>query len=195
VPLWLALHHQHFEHAEEVMMDFEFTLKFRLPSDIKDADEAVERLGAHGCTDAMVGLGQPGYLGLDFIRTAKTAQEAVLSALDDVQAALPGAALVEAGPDYVGLTDVADVVGQSRQNLRKLMLGHHQRFPAPVHSGNPSLWHLAQVLEFLRERHVEFPVPVFDVARTAMQLNLARQQPLIDRQLAASLRARLTTWA
>jgi hypothetical protein len=36
---------------------------------------------------------------------------------------------------------------------------------------------------------------VFDVARTAMQLNLARQQPLVDRQLAASLRARLTTWA
>jgi len=174
-------------------MDFEFTLKFKLPPDIADGDEAVEKLGSQGCTDAMVGLGQPGYIGLDFIRPANSAQDAVLSALDDVQAALPGAVLVEAGPDYVGLTDVADVVGQSRQNLRKLMLGHHQRFPAPVHSGNPSLWHLAQVLEFLRERQVEFPVPVFDVACTAMQINLARQQPLVDRQLAARLGTRLST--
>ena len=176
-------------------MDFEFTLKFKLPPDIADADEAVEKLGSQGCTDAMVGLGQAGYLGLDFIRTAHTAQEALLSALDDVQTALPGAILVEAGPDYVGLTDVADVVGQSRQNLRKLMLGHHQRFPAPVHSGSPSLWRLAQVLEFLRERQVEFPAPVFEVARTTMQINLARQQSLVDLQLAARLSARLSALA
>lgn len=173
-------------------MDFEFSLKYKLPPSIPDADEAVERLGAHGCTDAMVGIGQPGYLGLDFIREAKTAQEALLGALEDVQTALPGATLIEAGPDYVGLTDVAAVVGQSRQNLRKLMLGHYQRFPAPVHSGNPSLWHLAEVLEFLRERQVDFPTPVLEVARTAMQINLVRQQPLVDRQLAARLGARLS---
>jgi len=173
-------------------MDFEFTLNFKLPPSLKDEDEIVELLGAHGCTDALVGLGQTGYLGLDFVRDAKTAQEAILSAIENVQAALPGATLVEAGPDYVGLTDVAQVIGQSRQNLRKLMIGHHQRFPAPIHSGNPSLWHLAEVLAFLKERHVEFPVPVFDVARTAMQINLVRQQPLLDRQLEASLGGRLS---
>jgi hypothetical protein len=48
------------------------------------------------------------------------------------------------------------------------------------------------VLAFLKERHVEFPVPVFDVARTAMQINLVRQQPLLDRQLEASLGGRLS---
>jgi hypothetical protein len=36
----------------------------------------------------------------------------------------PGAELVEASPDFVGLTDVADLVGCSRQNIRKLMLTH-----------------------------------------------------------------------
>lgn len=173
-------------------MDFEFTLKFKLPPSLTDEDEIVELLGAHECTDALVGLGQTGYLGLDFIRDAKTAQEAILSALENVQAALPGATLVEAGPDYVGLTDVAQVIGQSRQNLRKLMIGHYQRFPAPMHSGNPSLWHLAEVLAFLKERQVAFPSPVLDVARTAMQINLVRQQPLLDRQLEASLGDRLS---
>ena len=60
---------------------------------------------------------------------------------------------------------VAAVVGLSRQNMRKLMLGHHQQFPAPVHSGNPSVWHLAQVLEFLQKRQYRQSVLVFLRAR------------------------------
>lgn len=174
-------------------MEFEFTLKFKLPPSLADADQAVERLGAHGCTDAMVGMGQAGYLGLDFIRAATSAQDALIGALEDVQVALPGAQLVEAGPDYVGLTDVAEVVGQSRQNLRKLMIGHHQRFPAPVHSGHPSFWHLAEVLEFLRDRQVIFPAQILEVAHAAMQINLARQQPRLDRQWAGRLASRLSS--
>src|SRR5574344_210374 len=111
-------------------MEYAFTLKFKLGADMTDMDAVAERLGAQGCTDALLGLGQPGYVGLDFVREAEDAQSALLSAMDDVQRALPGAVLVEAGPDFVGLTDVAAVVGLSRQNMRKLMLGHHQQFPA-----------------------------------------------------------------
>ena len=172
-------------------MEYEFTLKFKLTDDMTDLDALVERLGEHGCTDALIGLGQPGYIGLDFVREAEAAQNALLSAIDDVKQALPGAVLAEAGPDFVGLTDVAEVVGLSRQNIRKLMLGHQQRFPVPIHDGNPSLWHLAQVLDFLQERQYSFSRAVFDVAHTAMQINIAKEQPLLDRQLVAALQHRL----
>lgn len=172
-------------------MEYEFTLKFKLAADTLDMDAVVERLGEHGCTDALVGLGQPGYIGLDFVREAKDAQNALLSAIDDVRQALPGAVLVEVGPDFVGLTDVAAVLGLSRQNIRKLMLGHHQHFPAPIHSGNPSVWHLAQVLEFFQERQYAFPEAVFEVAHTAMQINIAKEQPLLDKRLGKVLEHRL----
>lgn len=172
-------------------MEYEFTLKFKLAADITNMDEVVERLGEQGCTDALIGLGQPGYIGLEFVREADDATSALLSAIDDVKQALPSAVLVEVGPDFVGLTDVAEVVGLSRQNIRKLMLGHHQRFPAPIHSGNPSIWHLAQVLEFFRERQYVFPMKVFEVAQTAMQINIAKDQPLLDKRLGAVLEHRL----
>jgi hypothetical protein len=157
------------------MNAYQFSLRIRLPDSLTDLDEVVERLGSIGCTDALVGLGLPGYIGLDFIREARTASHALNSAMDDVSRALPGCEWVEVAPDYVGLTDVASLVGQSRQNLRKLMTRHPARFPAPIHTGNPSLWHLAQVLEFLQEREVQVPSDVLDVARAAMRINAARQ--------------------
>ncbi|MDN5871104.1 MAG: hypothetical protein L0H73_10365 [Nitrococcus sp.] len=66
--------------------------------------------------------------------------------------AVPTARLVEAAPDFVGLTDVAEIVGVSRQNMRKLMLAHPDSFPAPVHEGSASIWHLVDVLEWLQDR-------------------------------------------
>lgn len=172
-------------------MEYEFTLKFKLPFGEADMDAVVERLGEQGCTDALAGLGQEGYIGLEFVREAQSAEAALLSAMDDVKRAVPGAVLVEAGPDFVGLTDVAEVVGQSRQNMRKLMLSHSNQFPPPVHSGSASVWHLAHVLEFLRERNYKFSSSVLDVARTTMQINLVKEQPFIDAHFAARLQQRL----
>ncbi len=59
---------------------------------------------------------------------------------------MPSATLIEAAPDLVGLTDIADIVGMSRQNMRKLMLAHPASFPPPVHEGASSLWRLWEVL-------------------------------------------------
>lgn len=56
---------------------------------------------------------------------------------------------------------------------------------------NPSVWHLAQVLEFLQARQYAFPQAVLEVARTAMQINIAKEQPLLDQRLATSIRQRL----
>ena len=65
--------------------------------------------------------------------------------------AIPGATLVKASPDFVGLTDVAEIAGFSRQNMRKLMVGGVSTFPTAVHEGSPAVWHLAKVLQWLRE--------------------------------------------
>src|SRR5262245_8265793 len=127
-------------------------MKFKLGAESTDMDALVEQLGAAGCDDATVGIGQPGRIALDFTRDARSVRQAMVSALKDVRRAIPDAELIEVTPDLVGLTDVAELVGFSRQNMRKLMLAHAATFPAPVHEGSTSVWHLATVLEWLMGR-------------------------------------------
>lgn len=157
-------------------MEYLFALKYQLADDDCDADALVERLGAAGCDDALVGVGQPCRLALEFTREAVSAQEAVRSALADVKRALPSAKLIEASPDFVGLTDVAEIVGVSRQALRKLMLAHRARFPTPLHEGSASIWHLAQLLDWLEARGgYQFDRKILDVARVALEVNVAKE--------------------
>jgi hypothetical protein len=169
-------------------MEYEFTLKYQLAADDSDHDEIVERLAEAGCDDATIGVGQPGRIALVFARDGSTALAALMSALEDVKRAVPSARLVEAAPDFVGLTDVADVAGVSRQNMRKLMLSHAADFPIPVHEGNPSVWHLWDVLAWLNTRGgYDIKSDVLEVAKSAKQVNLAKEarelQPQINRQL------------
>lgn len=160
-------------------MEYEFKLTYKLPGEQLGADQLMARLGDAGCTDALVGLGVAGQLGLEFVREAQSAEEAILNAVGDVRRALPQARLVEAGPDFVGLTDVAELLGLSRQNLRKLWLNNESAFPSPIHAGSASVWHLAQILQFLHERQYSFARPVLDVARVTMRLNIARQAAMV----------------
>lgn len=164
-------------------MEYAFSLKFKLPLEAADSDELVERLGST-CSDALVGIGQPGRLALDFTRAAKTAELAIVSALTDIKQAIPDAKLVEVTPDFVGLTDVADLIGVTRQNMRKLMLGHADSFPSPVHEGSSGLWHLAPLLEWLNDRGgYSIDQMLIDVARIAMQINLTKEASQIERRV------------
>lgn len=71
-------------------------------------------------------------------------------------------------PDYVGLSDAAEVVGVSRQNLHKLM-AKHRGFPTPIHAGSFSLWHLADLMRWLQlTQDYRLEESKFDVARVAM---------------------------
>jgi hypothetical protein len=164
-------------------MEYEFTLNFKLDPRDANHDDLVERLGAAGCTDAMVGLGVAGQLGLEFVREADSAEDAILSALADVKGAIPGAKLIEVGPDFVGLSDVADLVGVTRQNMRKLMVAHAAAFPPPVHSGSASIWHLALVLQFLSERGYSLAQAMSDVAKVAMRVNITKEAALVSRDV------------
>jgi predicted DNA-binding transcriptional regulator AlpA len=163
-------------------MEYTFTLKYQLDDD--DPDALVERLGEAGCDDALVGIGQPGRLALEFTREATDADEAVRSALADVRRAAPSAKLIEVTPDLVGLSDVADIVGVSRQNMRKLMLAHPGSFPAPVHEGSASIWHLADVLVWLQVKgSYTLAKDILDVARVALQVNVAKEGRRLSRSV------------
>lgn len=173
-------------------MDYIFTLKYRLPDEGADLDALAERLGAGGCDDALLGLGQPGRLALEFTRDAASARQAVLSAMADVKAVIPDAQLVEASPDFVGLTDVAQVLGLSRQNMHKLMSKYRHSFPSPVHEGSTTIWRLAQVLSWLQARGShQLEDSLIELAQATMQVNLARDAamaPPLPADIVAMLR-------
>lgn len=157
-------------------MEYIFTLKYQLADHDSDLDALVERLGAAGCDDALVGVGQSGRLALEFSREAGSAEEAVRTALADIKSAVPSARLIEASPDLVGLTDVADIVGVSRQAMRKLMLAHRATFPMPVHEGSVSIWHLAEVLDWLKSRGgYQIDIGILEIAQAALEVNVARE--------------------
>jgi predicted DNA-binding transcriptional regulator AlpA len=157
-------------------MEYTFTLKYQLAAHDRDPDTLVERLAEAGCDDALVGIGQPGRLALQFTREADSAEAAMRSGLEDVRRAVPSAHLVEAAPDLVGLTDVAELVGVSRQNMRKLMITHVGTFPPPVHEGSAALWHLVDLLEWLQGKiGYSLDRRVMDVAQIALQVNVAKE--------------------
>jgi hypothetical protein len=172
-------------------MKYHFALSFKLARTDEDPDEIVGRLGAAGCDDSTVGIGIPGRVGLMFTREAESAEQAIISAISDVRRALPDAELTEVGPDLAGLTDIAELVGVSRQNMRKLMVNHAGSFPSPVHDGSTALWRLAPVLEWLISRGYTIEQRLLDVARMAMQVNLVKDLQHLDRPVENRIRALL----
>lgn len=171
------------------MAVFEFTLKFSLPKTATDPEEYVQSLAEAGCDDALIGVGLPGRIALEFDREADSAFEAVSTAIEDVKSAIEGAKLVEVSPDLVGLTDVADILKCSRQYMRKLMVSSGRSFPLPAHEGKASLWRLANLLVWLRDnKQYSFDDDLIDLALTNMQFNIARESLGIDVSVQQSLR-------
>ncbi|EON93067.1 prophage cp4-57 regulatory [Marinobacter lipolyticus SM19] len=167
--------------------EYDFTLKFSVPPDLAQ-DQIESSLFQAGCEDAIIGLGQKGRLALNFTREAESAEQAILSAIQDVQRAVPEARLVEAGPDFVGISDMASLLKFSRQNMRKLIQTHLASFPLPVHEGASAIWHLFDVLAWFSEvQKRAIPTDLMDVAHVSMGVNLTREAGRIDQQLQAQL--------
>lgn len=171
------------------MAVFEFTLKFSLPETAAAPEEYIESLAEAGCDDALIGIGLPGRIALEFDREADTAFEAVSTAIENVKSVIDGAKLVEVIPDLVGLTDVADILKCSRQNMRKLMISSGRSFPLPVHEGKTSLWRLSSLLVWLRDnKQYSFDNELIDLASTNMQFNIARETLEIDAAVQQNIR-------
>jgi hypothetical protein len=174
------------------VIEHPFTLTFALGSREADADALIERLGAAGCDDAVVGVGRRGRLALEFNREAESAARAVGSAVAGVRSAVPDAVLIEASPDLVGLTDVASLLGVTRQNVRKLIVSCDAPEPVPVHAGKPTIWRLAGVLRWLaREKSYPVSPELLEVAAATMQVNLAVEARDADPRAQAEIAALL----
>ena len=77
------------------MKEYDFTLKFDLKNPELDPSIYVESLYESGCDDALIGLGQKGYIVLNFIREALSSEQAVTRAIAHVKNVIPFATLVE----------------------------------------------------------------------------------------------------
>ena len=153
------------------MNEYEFTLTFALSGTQDDPARYLDALFEAGCDDSIVGTGTPGMIALTFNRNADTASDALSSAIYDVTAAIPSARLVEAKPDMVGLTDVAEILDCSRQNIRKYAVGH-SRFPRPVVTGKFQLWHLWEIAGFDK---FSMPDTLVELSRVTCRVNLDLQ--------------------
>lgn len=162
------------------MSDFyDFTLTFALSEDSTNPENCLDALYEAGCDDALVGTGMLGSIDLNFSRTAKTAENAIRQALQDVQKAIPGAELIELKPDLVGISDIAALLECTRQNVRRMATADNSSFPSPCVSGSVPLWHFYEVANWLlKNSRIKIKPKAKDVeiARVAYQKNLDVQR-------------------
>lgn len=158
------------------MSVYEFELIFSLVEPFDDPDDIVNALFEAGCGDAIVGVGKRDRIALSFSRDAASAGEAMASAWREVREALRGAELVEAKPDLVNLSDMAEMLGYTRQNMQKYAAGKDGSFPYPVHVGAPDVWHLYDVLLWLRdEKGVAVEGGLLEASLAAAEINARLQ--------------------
>jgi hypothetical protein len=166
------------------MKEYNFTLKFNFHDSQSNLDAYIEQLYEAGCDDALIGIGKQGCIALDFVRGASSAFQAVSSAITDVKKVLPNAILIEAAPDFVGLTDVAKIIGCTRQNIRNLIVKDEPRSPLPVYEGTPSIWHLAEILTWLKEdKTYSIDDDLLEIVKTNMSFNIASSLRKIEPSL------------
>lgn len=169
------------------MPEYEFTLKFKLQDSQIDPDIYVEQLYESGCDDAVIGTGKKGYIGLNFIRESSSAYEAISSAVKDIKKVIAEGVLVEAAPDLVGITDIANLLGCTRQNIQKLIAKDNSTCPPAIYGGAQSIWHLAEFLNWLidSKKH-SVSESLVEVAKVNMSLNVTKQFAMLDPNLQES---------
>jgi hypothetical protein len=75
--------------------EFQFDVMIRLPQGCPDIEDVVDWLYEAGCDDAVVGCGNPGMLGLAFVRVGSDREAVIADAVQDALAGLPEGAAVE----------------------------------------------------------------------------------------------------
>ncbi|MFV0574073.1 MAG: helix-turn-helix transcriptional regulator [Vibrio sp.] len=107
-----------------------------------------------GCDDATVAVTN-GTLFLSFDREAEHFQDAVLSAIKDVESVFELRVISVDASDWVGLTDAAEMAGMTKSALSRYSKGTRGTggFPCPkrkINSKNP-LWRWAEIAEWLKQ--------------------------------------------
>lgn len=130
------------------MKTFEFAI---IASSLdRNADDFESRFYDAGCDDATVAF-QKGRIILDFAREAETAEDAIVSAIENVRAA--GAVVERVEPDpLVSLADIAARANMTRAAMTQYSKGQRGKgFPAPVArvTTDSPLWDWAAVARWL----------------------------------------------
>jgi hypothetical protein len=88
------------------------------------------------------------------------------------------------------LTDAAKILGCTRQNIRNLIVKSEPRSPLPVYEGIPSIWHLADILIWLREdKTYTIDDSLLEVTKTNMDFNIARSWQKVAPDLQEDIKA------
>ena len=159
------------------MKEFNFELIFKLV-DNQDSNEYLDGFFENGCDDATISTGQLGMLSLSFTREAINASVAVESAINDVEKAIPSVKLVKSTPDIVNISEISSILGHSRQYTRKLFNFETSSLPAPIHICNPSIWHLSEILDWLKslgKQENKINENLFELSLITKQINIKRQ--------------------
>lgn len=172
------------------MRIYEFTLKYSLGDPHADSEACVKQLQDEGCDDALIGLGKAGRIALQFAREADSAQDAILGGMQGVRRAIPDARFTEAAPDFVGVTDIAELLGFSRQYMAKILASYGAQFPQPLYDGKRPIWHLQPVLHwFATENGREIDPALQEVAEVTMSCNHLNASKNVPQDLCEELRA------
>ncbi len=134
------------------MPTFHFTLIVEGPD--LQAPPLIDSLFDAGCDDAAVGCAH-GVQYVDFDREAETFDDAILSAVDDIEK-LDGVEVVRvADAGLASLADIAARVGRTRESVRLLVSGARGPggFPKPVTDPRSRyrLWHWSEIAQWFRE--------------------------------------------
>ena len=133
------------------MRMFEFTLVLDSGVDLTEGVE--DALFEAGLDDVLVGS-RDDIVFIDFEREGESFVDVALFAVQQVEAALPGAIVLRVEPDeLVSAADIAARVGRTRESIRLLVGGHRGPggFPAPVHgiASKQRLWRWGEVAQWL----------------------------------------------
>jgi hypothetical protein len=152
------------------MHTYNFSLLISSPT--VDEETAADKLYGGGCDDALLSV-SGGVSEVEFDREAPSLEDAVLSAIRDVNTAGIGAHVVRVVPDdLVNANAIAERSGKTRQAVRLWIRGERGRgFPPPkAKVGESPVWSWVVVAEWLRGRG-EIETEVVDNATVLAEIN------------------------
>jgi hypothetical protein len=160
------------------MAEFEFKIFCR---DIDTSDDSfLDRLFEAGCDDALVFF-KDGYVCMDFSRVSKGAEQAVWSAIRDIERAGIGGTVERVEPDdLASLSEIARRTGVTRASLQKYARGCSkvgEDFPQPaanISGSRRELYSAAEVIVWMQaKKRVALPANVVELAKVIAQTNQA----------------------
>lgn len=141
--------------------------------DIFDVSDAVFEAG---CTDSNVHT-YNGVLYLSFNREAESYEQAVISAIKQVETIGVTVLSVDAG-DWVTLADAAELTGVTKAALTRYAKGTRGKgdFPSPLHriDSRSPLWSWADIANWLKQNDLA-ESEVYDIAKTTAMINMSLQ--------------------